>query len=378
MDTERATDSNQQLVQQIRDEIVREGPITFARFMDHALYHPELGYYTASSAGPGTDGDFLTAPETHPIFGWTIAKQVAECWNALGRPTDFRIREFGAGTGTLALHILEGLRRRYPDALLSTTYEVQDVNTARTDKAVLRLIEHGFNAAPAGDATSAITGLVLANELLDAFPAHRLIQRNKRLDEIYVGWKDGWFVEEFGDLSNSRLLDAFIDIQLREGQRAEVSLAAWDWTANLGSQLERGFALLIDYGYEAAELYADSRFDGTLKGYYQHQVTDDPFQHVGNQDLTTHVDFSAINRAARLSGLQQIGLTTQAYFVAGLEIESLLMEIQQASATVADYLPARSAVIQLIDPAGLGRFRVLGLGKNIDRDTNLAGFSFSL
>jgi SAM-dependent MidA family methyltransferase len=164
---------------------------------------------------------------------------------------------------------------------------------------------------------------------------------------------------------------------LMEGQRAEVSPGAVAWSAGIADQVERGYAILIDYGYPATELYDRSRSEGTLKGYSQHDVTDNPYLRVGNQDLTAHVNFTAISQAAQDAGMVELGLTTQAYFLAGLGIEQVLVEMQ-GEVDAQSYVTARHAVMHLIDPRGLGRFRVLVLGKDVDAGRKPMGLSFSL
>jgi SAM-dependent MidA family methyltransferase len=377
VDPERGAGSRLELVEVIRAEIERDGRITFARFMELAVSHPEYGYYTSGDLRTGFGGDFLTAPETDPIFGQTVARQLIECWERLTRPTPFTIREAGAGRGMLAAHILSEIAERAPGLYTTLRYELSDLNPVRIDEALEFLAGHGFGAQSHPASDTPITGVLLANELLDAFPVHRLVRRGGSLQEIYVTFEDGWFRDEVGPLSDPSLADLLCGAILQDGQSAEVSPAAVRWAKTISSQLSTGYALLIDYGYPASELYSAVRFDGTLKGYSQHDVTDDPYRRVGNQDLTAHVNFTAVSHAAQSSGLVELGLTTQAYFLAGLGIEQVLMEMQQTVSTQ-DYITARNAVMHLIDPRGLGRFRVLILGKNVDPEPRLRGLSFTL
>ena len=162
------------------------------------------------------------------------------------------------------------------------------------------------------------------------------------------------------------------------GQRLEVSPAAREWSRTLPSRLARGFAILIDYGYPATELYSAERAEGTLKTYRQHMVGVNPYHYVGRQDITAHVDMTAVSGAAREAGLSEIGLTTQAFFFAGLGIEELLMRLQREEDDPYSYVNAREAVMHLIDPRGLGRFRVLVLGHQVEPDSRLRGLSFTL
>ena len=371
-------ESNRELVELLRQEIVDAGRITFARFMEQALSHPVHGYYMSDAIRAGFEGDFLTGPETHRIFGQALARQVADCWDRLGEPAPFVVREEGAGVGTLARDILDGLRLERLDLLDATRYELSDVNTVRVEQAVALL-----NAAGCGDrvcqATNApFTGVLLANELLDAFPVHRLIVQDGELREVYVTWRDEWFADDLGPLSDPSLAGSLDGIALHEGQRLEVSPEATGWARGIGSKLERGYAILIDYGYPAHELYSVERFDGTLRTYSEHLVSDDPYRRVGRQDLTAHVDFTAITRAAEQGGCDVLGLTSQAFFFAGLGIEELLMRLQTDATSPDDYLAARQMVMELMEPRGLGRFRVLVLGKGVDREPPLRGLSFVL
>ena len=374
---DRIKESVPELVDILRAEIEEAGRITFARFMELAVSHPDYGYYASDELRTGFTGDFLTAPETDPIFGQTLARQIIECWQHLGRPADFTVREDGAGRGMLAAHILSEIHHREPDLFSSMRYELSDLNSRRVDDALAFLNGHGFGGQARRVSSEPITGVLLANELLDAFPVHRLIQQEGDLREIYATFRDGWFADDIGPLSNPGLADLLSGAALTEGQRAEVSPDAVEWSRTLGRQIARGYAILIDYGYPAGELYSSQRFEGTLKGYSRHNVTDDPYLRVGNQDLTAHVNFTAISRAAQEGGMTELGLTTQAYFLAGLSIEQVLLEMQ-SEVDAQSYITARHAVMHLIDPRGLGRFRVLLLGKSVQAQPPLSGLSFEL
>jgi SAM-dependent MidA family methyltransferase len=372
-------DSNAELVPLLRAEIAAAGRITFARFMQQALYHPAHGYYVTAEPRVGFEADFLTGPETHPIFGQALARQIAECWDRLGRPASFVIREPGAGSGTLAHDVMAGLRSERPDVLAALRYELDDVNRTVVARALSRLEQAGFGDRAAAASAAQFTGVLLANELLDAFPVHRLTLRAGALCEVYVAWRDGWFADEIGPLSDDRLAEPLAGLPLAEGQRLEVSPAARDWAGALGQTLERGYAILIDYGYPAAELYDPAdRGAGTLRAYSRQFVSVDPYQRVGRQDLTAHVDFSAVSCAARAGSMVELGLTSQASFFAGLGIDELLLRVQHSAATPDEYQRARAAVMLLLEPRGLGRFRVLVLGRNVPPDPPLRGLSFIL
>lgn len=373
------SESNPDLVEIIRQEIEREGCITFARFMELAIYHPEHGYYATGEVRAGTEGDFLTGPETDPIFGHALARQIAECHEFLDAPARFTVREAGSGRGTLARDVLDGLRAAAPKTYDAVIYELVEQNQQRMDDALERLRDAGH-----GDRVRQVTedepieGVVLANELLDAFPFHRLVYRDGELREIYTAWRDGWFDDEEDELSDPILADPLHDVRLQEGQLLEVSPAAEKWAARLAGQLMRGYAILIDYGYPSPERYASERADGTLRTYREHLVGIEPYRFVGRQDITAHVDFTAVCRAAERGGMVELGLVPQALFFAGLGIEELLLKIQRESEDPYRYVNAREAVMQLLDPRGLGRFRVLVLGKDVDPERELRGLSFSM
>jgi SAM-dependent MidA family methyltransferase len=380
MDEARAN-SHPDLVDELRTRIEREGRITFAHFMRIALYHPGYGYYVNSVARPGRGGDFLTAPEAHPIFGYTLARQIAQMADLLGRPQPFTLREYGAGAGTLALALLEGLHVERPDLLPTLRYEPVEINPARLSDLRRTLIDDGFDVQLAGPSETSLTGCILANEFLDAMPVHRVVMQDGALAERYVVWRDGWFTEESGPPSTPALEHYLADggIELVDGQIAEINLEMTDWIGTIAARLARGYVLLIDYGYRAAKLFGPDYRDGTLRAYYQHTVSDDPFRAIGNQDLTAHVDFSALERSARAHGLYVLGLTTQADFLSGAGIGELLVAAQQwEGMTFDDYVALRSAVIRMIEPGAMGRFRVLILGRDVPENEPLIGLSTTL
>ena len=381
-----AVGQDEALVARIHEEIARDGPITFARFMDLALYDPAGGYYRNEAARPGREGDFLTAPEAHPIFGAALARAVADAWDRLDRPDPFVLRELGAGTGALAVAILDGLARERPDLAAVLRYQPIEVEPRRIEaiRARLEAAGHGnaLEVAPrAGDRP--IVGFILANEVLDALPTHRVVMRDGVLREVLVGSGGGAFADVEADPSTPGLaarLEAE-RIVLAEGQRAEIALAVDPWVADVASSLARGVFLLIDYGYPATELYdAVRRGDGTLRAYLRHRVHADPYRHVGRQDLTAHVDVTAVERAAAAAGLAHLGTTTQAEFLVGLGTEELLHAIQTDPLTTLEaYVAVRSALLRLLDPAAMGRFRVMAFGRGWpDAGSALAGLGFRL
>lgn len=373
-------ESNQELVEELRATIEREGRISFDRFMREVLYHPRHGYYRNIIARPGRAGDFLTAPEADPIFGHTLARQLSQMDQLLDYPDPFTLIEYGAGAGTLALAILDGLSIDAASCFERLRYQPIEINQAQITELQARFDERGFRERLAISSDAPITGCILANEFLDALPVHRIERKDGQILERYVVWRDSWFAEEMGPLSSTEIERYLSDggIELGDGQRAEVNLGLAAWVAEIAQRLRRGYVLIIDYGYPAEKLYGTDYVEGTLRTYFQHGVGDDPFRAVGYQDLTAHVDFSALGRAAREQGLRVLGLTTQADFLGGAGIGELLVRAQQEPGmTYDEYVGIRAAVIRMIDPGAMGRFRVLILGRDVPEESRLIGLSAS-
>lgn len=369
------------LIGRIRAEIETGDPMTFARFMELALYEPELGYYRTAELRPGWDGDFLTAPETHPIFGRALARQIDELWRILDRPARFVVREHGAGGGALAESILGGLGAEGSPLLGAIRYQPVELDDGRVATVRERVESSGFGAVVVNGGSRPIVGCVLANEVLDALPVHRVEWSGGRLHEIYVGVAGEGFVDVLGPLSTAELAERLASegVELAEGQRGEISLAVDGWVESAAAGLDRGLLLLIDYGHKAADLYGARRRAGTLMAYLRHRAHGDPYASIGRQDLTAHVDLTAVSRAAIRAGLTPVGSTTQAEFLVGLGIGDMLAEVQSDPATTLEtYIPLRSAVMRLLDPGVTGGFRVLGFGRGLPPDVALRGFSYRL
>jgi SAM-dependent MidA family methyltransferase len=355
------------LAARIRDEIRASGPMPFARFMELALYDADRGYYRSADARPGRGGDFVTAPELHPIFGEVLARAVEDAWDALGRPDAFIVQEHGSGEGALAVPLLRAL----PAAIRYAAVEVDERRLATLRQ---RLIDAGLEDRFVElEARTTFDGVIIANEVLDALPVHRVRRRDGALRELAVIVEpDGAFAEveitPTTDALAARL--AAEGVELVDGQTADIALDVDEWVARATAPLRRGLLLLIDYGAPAAELYDPiRRRDGTLRAYVRHQVSDDPYRLVGRQDLTAHVDVTAVERAASAAGLTTIGITTQAEALMGLGIEDRLREVQaDPETTFEDYAVLRSSLMRLLDPAAMGRFRVMVFGREWPED----------
>ncbi len=357
------------LLDRIRAEIRQTGPMPFARFMELALYAPDGGYYRAAGARPGREGDFITAPELHPIFGATLATAIEEIWRRMGEPAPFVVRELGAGAGALAVAILDGLRMAGSPLLESIVYEPVEVDERRLQAFAARLAAAGHGPRHRTPSTEKVAGIVLGNEVLDALPVHRVRRRGEALREIAVDVGPDGRLLEVEIAPSTPAVATYLEnagIELVDGQTAEFALGLDGWIAEVTADLARGVLLLIDYGATADELYDPvRRRDGTLRAYVRHQVHDDPYRHVGRQDLTAHVDVTAVERAAQAAGLTTIGITTQAEALMGLGIEARLQAVQADPATTfEDYTLVRSALMRLLDPAAMGRFRVMAFGRD--------------
>ncbi len=359
---ERWAESEPRLVELIRDEILAapERRITFARFMELALTASGLGYYDTSDGRPTRGGDFLTAPELHPFFGRCIGRQLDEVWQRLGRPDPFTVAEYGAGRGTLQATVRAGLRADAAKLAEALVWVALD-------------LPHHSDPVP----ERPFEGVVLANEYLDALPVHRLQQVGETIGERWVTWRDGWFAEVIAELSSPELARPLEEagINLANGQIADIAPGCESFPAMATQRLARGLVLIIDYGHPAAELYGPRRMAGSLVTYRSHQVGGDPFRAIGRQDLTAHVDLSAVERAAVAADLEPLGSTSQAEFLVGLGLGDLLSELGTTpGADPAAYIEARAAVARFLDPRHLGGFRVLGFGRGMDAEPLLRGF----
>jgi SAM-dependent MidA family methyltransferase len=365
------------LLAAISAEIARSGPMTFARFMEIALYDPARGYYRGTAARPGRAGDFLTAPEASPIFGRTLARFARGVHAAIGAPGAFTIREHGAGTGALAAPLVAELlgTEGGPHAI---DYLVAEIEPDRVD-AVRSALSSQPSVSVALDEGRPIDGLVVANEILDALPTHRVVRRGGELREILVGvGPSGDLIDVEADPTTPALAArlAAESIELEDDQYGEICLALDGWVARAAAGLARGVLLLIDYGHPASDLYdRNRRSAGTLATYLGHRVGEDPYRSIGRQDLTAHVDVTAVERAALRAGLDHLGTTTQAEFLSRLGAGELLVAEQtRPGANLPSYLETRSALVRMIDPGAMGRFRVMVFGRALGADTRLPGF----
>lgn len=364
---------SQRLLACIRQEITANGGwIPFARYMELALYAPGLGYYTAGARKFGAAGDFITAPGMSALFGQALARQVAQVM-AASAPV---ILEVGAGSGRLAADLLLELERR---ACLPEQYLILDLSAdlrQRQQQTLAAEVPHLLSRIHWLDALpESFAGVVIGNELLDAMPAEIVAWRENGIFERGVELDaEGAFAWSERPATGA-LLAAAQQIgeqcRLPPGFESEISLAARAWAAEWGGRLRAGALLLIDYGFPRREFYHQQRARGTLMCHYRHHAHPDPFYLPGLQDLTVHVDFTAIIAAAHGAGLELLGYTSQGQFLLNCGILDLLGELPKDSA---DYIRAAGAVNKLLMPHEMGElFKVIAIGRGIDED--LCGFA---
>jgi SAM-dependent MidA family methyltransferase len=372
------------LIQYLRDRIQQQGAITFAEFMETVLYH-ESGYYSQQARSMGQRGDFFTSVHLGEAFGAMLAVQFVELWQRLGSPPSFDLVEMGAGQGWLARDILIHLRDYCESCFTCVRYTIVEKSTDLIDqqKTTLQsLLDSGvviqWQTWSEIDSQS-IVGCVFSNELIDAFAVHQVQRMNDRLMEVYVTWEGDRLVEILGPPSTEAIAAYFkaaaIDLlspDYPEGYRTEVNLQALDWLETVADRLSKGYLITIDYGYSARRYYNPGRANGTLQCYYQHQVHGDPYINLGQQDITAHVDFTALQTQGDRLGLVTLGLTQQAAFLMYLGLGDRIASLSQGAGlsgeTMLDRLHTRDALHRLIDPTGLGGFGVLVQGKGLGEE----------
>lgn len=356
-----------QLVEHIRHAVDAAGDwLPFSRYMELALYAPGLGYYTAGSRKLGAAGDFTTAPELTPLFGHAVAQQLRELLDTGLQ----EILEVGAGSGALAAAVLEELERldalpeRYLILELSPELRARERDTlsARVPHLMERVA--WLNQLP-----PAFSGIVIGNEVLDAMPVEIVRTTEHGIEQAGV---DRGLHELIFRPASGALLTTAEALDLPPHYMTEIGLAARAFIATLAGILERGALLFIDYGFPAREYYHPQRAQGTLMCHYRHRAHGDPFFLPGLQDITAHVDFSAIARSAHAGGLTVAGYVTQAQFLINCGITDLLQRVAPDDA--ARYLPLAAAAQKLLSPAEMGElFKVIAFTRDIE--VPLRGFT---
>ena len=357
-------------------QIEERGPIPFSQFMEWCLYHPVDGYYRSGRVRIGRDGDFYTSSCVHPLFGGLIAKQLSQMSERL-EGARFDVVEQGGGKGFLCGDILQWAKQKAPAFYERLRYHLIETSPRWIKEQKERLVEHQregkvFWIDPEAfeQGKALIEGCFLSNELVDAFPVHQVIFDRGILKEVYVTEDHGRLKGQPGELSDPGIASYFqsLGVSLQEGQRAEVNLKALDWVEKVARCLKKGFVLTVDYGYLAKELYGPQRREGTLLCYDQHRTTENPYERPGEQDMTSHVNFSSLIQKGEEVGLHLTGFVPQYQFLLALdllqEMESLGREMSEL-----DALRMRLSIKHLIEPEmGMGEvFKVLIQHKGMEQ-----------
>ena len=348
--------------------IAEQGPITFADFMAACLYEPGLGYYTSPGRKVGAEGDFYTSITVHAAFGRVIAREIAQMWRSMGSPAAFTLVECGAGNGRLACDIMDYLAEREQEMFQNLRLVLVEREPSLESAQREMLAAHTDRLAwlsPDEFASGSFnfSGCLYSNELVDALPVHRVVMTPEGLKEIYVTCRDGGFAEEAGEPSTPEL-EAYLErvaVELLPGQQAEINLNAPKWLAAAANALTEGFVLTIDYGHPAAELYTPRRKLGTLLCYYRHQVEENPYIRLGQQDITAHVDFTTLMKCGEELGLQNVWFGEQYRFLLATGLVEEIEEIEHSDRSEEEKLRLRLTLKKLVMPeGGMGdTFRVL-------------------
>ncbi len=389
----RAINPNSQPLTRLIFDYIMSSPqqrITFADYMNLVLYHPDYGYYSSGAVNIGSQGDFFTAAALSEDFGELLAEQFVEMWNILGHPELFTVVEMGAGSGALAVNILTYLDKFHQDVFSRLDYIIVEKSKGlieRQKQCLSKLFENSKIHWKSWEeiADESIVGCVFSNELVDALPIHRVVIKEEQLQEIYVTVLKDQFRESIGEVSTPKLADYFKLINInfpsdsyRDSYQTEVNLSAFNWLETVAKKMQRGYLLTIDYGYEAHLYYHPQRYQGTLKCYYQHRHHHNPYINLGHQDITAHVDFTALERYGDLLALKKLGFTQQAMFLMALGLGKRLTNLANGQFDFQETLKRRDTLQQLIDPMGLGKFGVLLQAKGLSQQESsilLKGFN---
>lgn len=355
------------LAERLRERIIREGPMTFRDWMDVALYDEHQGYYRRNDRQRwGREGDYRTSPERSALFAATFARYFAKLHEELHTPAEWTIVEVGAGDGWFARGVLEALQDRFPGVFSATYYVIDELSADSFSRIRARLAPFADRVQfkSLDDIGPVSPGIICSNELLDAFPVHRVTVIEGELCEFYVGvGASGVFEWKVGPLSSTNLDKYFkaSGIELKEGQAAEVNLEIEEWLSRAAAKLAKGYLITVDYGADAAELYSSpARYEGTLRAFYQHQLVDDVLARPGEQDITTTVDWTFVKRVAEKLGLETVKFDRQDKFLlaAGL-LEELELQSQRAPSD-AEKLSLSVTAREMVLPTGMASsFQVL-------------------
>ena len=360
--SDEAMQHSNQLIEFIHHDIAaHDGWISFARYMELALYAPGLGYYSAGAHKFGEAGDFITAPELSPLFGRTLARQITEIMAHSAQ----HILELGAGSGKLATDMLTELEQLdcLPDSY--TILEVSADLRARQQALICERLPHLFDRIHWLDTLpEKFSGAIIANEVLDALPVHLVRWQDSAITERGVSVGDNSFIWQERKISDAALLEAAQKIKVPDGYVSEICLTARGLINSLAQSLAQGTMLFIDYGFGTREFYHPQRNKGTLMCHYRHHAHDDPFYLPGLQDITSHVNFTDIAECGIDAGLELLGYTSQAFFLINCGISTLMEDISPEN--LREYLPLSAQLQKLTSPAEMGElFKVIALGKGM-------------
>jgi len=365
----------------IESEIRERGPIPFSHYMEMCLYEPGFGYYARSKEQFGKAGDFYTSSDVHAVFGRLMARQFDEMWRVLGSPERIEIIELGPGRGLFARDVLEWSRQKFPNFFRAMHYALVETSAVLREKLETTLGEYiaSGKASVKGDVASYVSAesvILFANEFFDALPVEVVSNRGA----VRVGCENGRFVEGFAPASAAEIeyLDRY-SVHPEEGERVDGGLEALRWMPCIAAAVPRGFAVLIDYGYTREELLAGRHRGGTIMCYRQHSASDDPYAAPGEQDITAHVNFTALRAAGEQAGLSSLGLVTQAQFLIGIGEEMQFSDAFEDALLPQERAKRALQLKHLVTPAGMGEtFQVLVMARGVKKEeaVRLSGLKF--
>jgi SAM-dependent MidA family methyltransferase len=377
------------LRQKIEQEIRERGPIPFSRYMELCLYDPEFGYYSRDQEKFGKAGDFYTSSDVHAVFGRLLARQFDEMWRALGSPETIELLEFGPGRGLFAQDVQDWSEKKFPDFFRALHYTLAESSPSLRNRllstfssrieagkvAVADTNSIGPGASWAGTPSGEVPLIVFANEFFDALPVAVMSEKGS----LRIDAKDGRFVEQWEQPSTEEF--AFLDhhgVHPEGSGRTEACLAAEHWMAQIAASIPRGFLIAIDYGYTRAEQLA-GRHLGTVMTYRQHSASPNPYEAPGEQDITAHVNFTALTSAAEENGMQVHKLLTQSQFLMGIGEANQFADAFEECGSRQEWAKVALQLKHLVTPAGMGEtFHVLVASKGVEPKSmeNLSGLSF--
>lgn len=348
------------LIRNIQQRIAGEGPISFRDFMEMALYYPGLGYYTSGKERTGRRGDYYTSPELTFLYGMMMAMQIEEMFHRLN-DGPFTIVEYGTGSGFLCADILHHLQsnKSLYDNLRYCVIE-RGLITDREKKRLPAGVTFYDSIRDIPD----LSGCVLSNELPDNFPVHVVVMQDE-LMEVFVDYKNG-FTEVLRPAQRElRAYFAELGVKLPMGFRTEVNLDAIAWISEIATCLQRGFVMTVDYGFPSSELYSERRRNGTLLCYKNHWVNDDPYTNVGEKDITTHVNFSALSHFGARHGLEFGGFTDMAHFLRAWGVENYLIQPERQQGNNIPQISGQSLLYYILMKDMGPKFKVLIQTKHV-------------